>query len=178
MVDRSKGSDPAAAKSTWATPAHIITQVEGLLGEPIVFDLCAEHATAKASDYFTAQDDALAQDWRQLDDSQGYLWMNPPFGKKGMITPWVEKAFKSRKKIAALVPGNTDASWFHDWVLRRGVQKVFVRGRISFEMGGKPQSGNVAPTIIAIMGWPPSKVFAFEGRSIIGSRQKYLQSVV
>ncbi len=178
MVDRSKGSDPEAARSTWATPMHVIDQVEAILGESIVFDLCAEHSTAKARRYFTKEQDALSQDWTKLDDSLGYFWMNPPFGKKGVINPWPEKAYKSRKKIAALVPANTDAIWFHDWILRPGVEKIFVKGRISFEMDGVAQRGNVAPSIIAIMGYPPSKIFSFEGKSIIGSSQKYRKSVL
>lgn len=44
----------------------------------------------------------------------GFVWMNPPFGGRNGIEPWLEKFFDHRNGIA-LTPDRTSAPWFRNW---------------------------------------------------------------
>lgn len=62
---------------------------------------------------------ALERDW------YGFVWMNPPFGGRGAIAPWMSKFFDHGNGIA-LTPDRTSAPWFHDaW--RRADAVLFCR---------------------------------------------------
>lgn len=41
----------------------------------------------------------------------GFVWMNPPFGKRGSVGLWLDKFFKHGNGIA-LTPDRTSAPWF------------------------------------------------------------------
>lgn len=43
----------------------------------------------------------------------GYIWMNPPFGKRGSLRPWLSKFFEHGNGIA-LTPDRTSADWFQE----------------------------------------------------------------
>lgn len=53
-------------------------------------------------------EDALITAWH------GYVWMNPPFGVRNAIAPWLERFFKHGSGIA-LTPDRTSAPWFQKW---------------------------------------------------------------
>jgi len=50
---------------------------------------------------------SLERDW------PGFIWMNPPFGGRNSLTPWLDKFFAHGNGIA-LVPDRTSAPWFQD----------------------------------------------------------------
>jgi len=50
--------------------------------------------------------DALERDW------DGFVWMNPPFGGRNGLEPWLTKFFDHGNGIA-LTPDRTSAPWFH-----------------------------------------------------------------
>lgn len=53
---------------------------------------------------------ALESDWH------GFVWMNPPYGGRNSLAPWLAKFFGHGNGIA-LVPDRTSAPWFQDaWV--------------------------------------------------------------
>lgn len=43
----------------------------------------------------------------------GYVWMNPPFGGRGALKPWLDRFFSHGNGIA-LTPDRTSADWFQD----------------------------------------------------------------
>jgi hypothetical protein len=51
--------------------------------------------------------DSLGTEW------SGFVWMNPPFGGRNGLVPWLDKFFQHANGIA-LVPDRTSALWFWD----------------------------------------------------------------
>ena len=49
-------------------------------------DVCALPENAKCKRFYTPDDDGLLQPWK------GTCWLNPPYGRKGKICRWIEKA--------------------------------------------------------------------------------------
>lgn len=50
---------------------------------------------------------ALERDWADW----GFVWMNPPFGSRNGLVPWLERFFDHGNGIA-LVPDRTSAPWW------------------------------------------------------------------
>lgn len=48
-------------------------------------------------------------DWKWV----GFVWMNPPFGGRNALSPWLTKFFDHGNGIA-LTPDRTSAPWFRD----------------------------------------------------------------
>ena len=57
----------------------------------------------------TRFDDGLTTRW------VGFVWMNPPFGKRNGQVPWLRKFFEHGCGIG-LVNALTSSGWFHDWM--------------------------------------------------------------
>src|ERR1700689_3554993 len=55
----------------------------------------------------------------------GLVWMNPPFGGRNGIAPWLEKFFAHRNGIA-LTPDRTSAPWWQHFQPRSELT-LFVR---------------------------------------------------
>lgn len=91
------------ASDEWYTPAYIFEA----LAE--TFDLDVAHppfpvetnVPAKA----TFHERGLEQQW------WGFVWMNPPFGGRGSLEPWLDRFFEHGDGIA-LTPDRTSAPWF------------------------------------------------------------------
>lgn len=63
--------------------------------------------------------DSLAADWF------GFVWMNPPYGGRNSLAPWLTKFFDHGNGIA-LIPDRTSAPWFQDaWI--RAALALFTR---------------------------------------------------
>lgn len=61
----------------------------------------------------------------------GFVWMNPPFGGRNGLVPWLEK-FAGHGDGIALVPDRTSAPWFQRYAPKMdGV--LFVAPKIKFE---------------------------------------------
>lgn len=88
----------------WYTPKHVFDA----LG--CVFDMdVASPATGKtfvpAARFISSG--SLEACW------SGFVWMNPPFGGRNGLAPWLRKFFEHANGIA-LVPDRTSAPWFRD----------------------------------------------------------------
>jgi len=99
--------ETAGASDEWYTPAYVFEA----LGER--FDLDVAHPLV-TGDIITPSDaylwaGSLAPDceWR------GFVWMNPPFGGRNALEPWLTKFFDHGNGIA-LTPDRTSAPWFWD----------------------------------------------------------------
>lgn len=68
--------------------------------------------------------DSLAVEWR------GFAWMNPPFGGRNGLTPWLEK-FVAHGNGVALVPDRTSAPWWQTYLPRMDLM-LCVAGKIKF----------------------------------------------
>jgi hypothetical protein len=86
----------------WYTPKSVFDA----LGEYFDLDVAAPahgltHVPAKS--FIT--EDSLDKQWH------GFIWMNPPFGTRNALVPWLAKFFAHGNGIA-LVPDRTSAEWF------------------------------------------------------------------
>jgi hypothetical protein len=66
----------------------------------------------------------LERDWA------GFVWMNPPFGGRGALAPWLKK-FIAHGNGIALVPDRTSAPWWQE-AAPAFDRILFVRRKIHF----------------------------------------------
>lgn len=93
-----------------------------------------------AEHFFTPAEDGLSQPWT------GFVWLNPPFGGRNGVVPWLERFFEHGNGIA-LVNALTSSGWFHDFAPRADAM-LFPRGKTKFvqpdgSTAGSPQNGIV-----------------------------------
>lgn len=86
----------------------------------------------------------LEQPWH------GFVWMNPPFGGRNGLVPWLDKFFAHGNGIA-LTPDRTSAPWWQA-AARRADLLLFIDGKVKFErpdgtLGKSPSNGT---TLFAI----------------------------
>ena len=122
------------SKDNWETPKQFFD----LLYKEFHFTLdpCSSHENHKCKKYYTIEDNGLEQSWKGEK-----VFCNPPYDNIGN---WCKKAYEEWKKdslhtlIVLLIPNRTDTKYFPEYCMRS--QEIrFVKGRISFELNGKPQ---------------------------------------
>jgi len=119
----------------WLTPSYIFDA----LGER--FDLDVAHPPTRVSHVPCRRaysEQGLSRPW------VGFVWMNPPFGGRNAIAPWVEQFMRHGNGIA-LVPDRTSAPWFQKWAVGSDLI-LFVGRKIRFEkpngdVGKSPSCG-------------------------------------
>lgn len=101
--------ETAGASDEWYTPAYIFEA----LGETFDVDVAAPVGGAPhvpARKWITPLfGGGLVSEW----GSCNFVWMNPPFGGRGSLRPWLTKFFKHDNGIA-LTPDRTSADWFRE----------------------------------------------------------------
>jgi phage N-6-adenine-methyltransferase len=130
----------------WSTPAALFDELHREFKFDI--DLCADDDNAKLPHYIRA-DRSMASTWLGL----GRGWLNPPYGKE--IGAWLEKALWSAQRgafIVALVPGRTNAPWWHDIVMK-AAEVRFIRSKVPFvDHNGKNTGVPPYGSVIAVFG--------------------------
>lgn len=126
----------SSASDEWATPVEFFRALDAEFH--FTLDVCATAENAKCRNFFTVDDDALAQSWN------GVCWCNPPYGRQ--IGVWVKKAAESGATVVMLLPARTDTKWFHEYIYGKAEIR-FVRGRLKF--GGSKNSAPF-PSMIVI----------------------------
>jgi phage N-6-adenine-methyltransferase len=124
----------------WYTPQYLFDKYNAIY--QFQTDVCAIAENAKCLNYYTPEQNGLAQEWT------GRCWMNPPYGRN--IGQWVKKAYQSSLAgalIVCLLPARTDTAWWHDYVMKGHV--VFIRGRIKF---GGCKNAAPFPSAIVVFG--------------------------
>jgi site-specific DNA-methyltransferase (adenine-specific) len=120
----------SSATDLYETPAEFFARLDSEFH--FTLDVCATKENAKCPEFFTRDDDGLSRDWGKCAD--GAVWMNPPYGRT--IGEWIHKAARESKEhgitVVCLIPARTDASWWHEIVLREAKEVRFVRGRLDF----------------------------------------------
>jgi hypothetical protein len=94
--------------NNWNTPPAVFEA----LGERFDLDVSAPidgPLHVPTSRWFSSH--ALEQDWF------GFVWMNPPFGGRNGIEPWLRKFFWHCNGVA-LVPDRTSAPWWQEYAPR------------------------------------------------------------
>lgn len=66
----------------WATPQELFDELNNEFS--FTLDACAVRENAKCHNYYTPEQDGLAQPWT------GRVWCNPPYGRS--LGKWVKKA--------------------------------------------------------------------------------------
>lgn len=92
----------------WYTPAYIFDA----LGEMFDLDVAAPLSGPRyvpCDRWLSAG--SLEKPWSD------FIWMNPPFGGRNTLAPWLDKFFVHGNGIA-LTPDRTSAPWFHEAWLR------------------------------------------------------------
>lgn len=110
------------ASDEWYTPAHVFEAMGAF------FDLDVANPTPKPLPWIPAERainaDSLARPW------SGFVWMNPPFGGRNGLVPWLGKFFAHGNGVA-LVPDRTSAPWWQDYAPRADLA-LQVRGKLKF----------------------------------------------
>lgn len=86
----------------WYTPWKIFEALECVFDMDVAGKRCPAYSVP--TDHVIERD-SLASDWR------GLVWMNPPFGGRNGLEPWLDKFFSHGNGIA-LTPDRTSAPWF------------------------------------------------------------------
>jgi hypothetical protein len=117
------------ATDEWYTPPYVFDA----LGCSFDLDVASPGKTKTpwipARRFMTSK--SLESEWR------GFIWMNPPFGNRNGIVPWLNKFYAHANGIA-LVPDRTSAPWW-----QRSAQQadliLFVSPKLQFiDANGKP----------------------------------------
>lgn len=127
-----------SAKQEWTTPQGMFESLSNHY--KFDFDLAADETNHKCDNYFSAEDNALTQEWK------GRCWLNPPYGSKGAnrLAKWVEKAYNESKdgscSVTMLIPARTNTSWWGQFCMNAS-EILFVIGRPKFggAIHGLPQ---------------------------------------
>ena len=125
----------------WETPQSFFDSLNNEFHFGV--DVCAIPQNAKCDNFFTPEQNGLAQNW----GGQGTIWCNPPYGRE--IGKWVKKAFETSMQgetVVMLLPARTDTKWFHEYIYGKSEIR-FVKGRLKF--GGSKNSAPF-PSMIVI----------------------------
>ena len=91
------------SSSEWYTPRHVFEA----MGARFDLDVSSPEGECPADDYCdnVFVSGGLDRPWH------GFVWMNPPFGGRNAIVPWLEKFFDHGDGVA-LCPDRTSAPWW------------------------------------------------------------------
>lgn len=111
-------------------------------------DVCSpvntDFVSTPTNRFLTKTECGLSSEW------SGFVWMNPPFGGRNGVVPWLEK-FMSHGNGIALVNALTSSGWFHRFAPTMDII-FFPKGKTKFvqcdgTIAKSPQSGVVLMAI-------------------------------
>lgn len=131
------------ATDEWYTPPHVFRA----LG--CSFDVDVASPGREVTPWIPAAhfvvSDSLATPW------VGFCWMNPPFGGRNALGPWLRKFFDHGNGIA-LTPDRTSAPWWQDYAPRADLI-LFVAPKLKFiGADGKPGKSPAQGTCLMAVG--------------------------
>ena len=128
---------------TWETPQGFFNKLDNLFG--FTLDACASSDNAKVANYYTIEQNALAQDW------QGVVWCNPPYGREQV--KFIQKAYDESVKhgsiIVCLIPARPDTKVWQGLIFDKANQICFIKGRLKF---GNSKDAAPFPSAIIVFG--------------------------
>lgn len=114
----------------WYTPPHVFSALGVSFDMDVASPGKAVTPWIPAVEFIESQ--SLQREWR------GFVWMNPPFGGRGALTPWLDK-FVAQRNGVCLVPDRTSAPWWQEFAPRMEAI-LFVARKIKF-IGADGQPG-------------------------------------
>ena len=133
----------SSEKQTWETPQDFFDKVDDIFN--FTLDACAEDSTAKVSNYFTVEDDALTKDWK------GVVWCNPPYGREQV--KFVENAYiesiKQNSIVVMLIPARPETKVWQNLIFKEASHICFIKGRLKF--GGSKDNAQF-PSALVVFG--------------------------
>lgn len=139
------------ASDEWYTPSYIFSS----LGVRFDMDVASpgrdKTPWIPAAQFLTA--DSLDQPWH------GLVWMNPPFGGRNGLVPWL-KRFVAHGNGICLVPDRTSAPWWQEYAPKMDLI-LFVKYKIKF-IGddGEPGKSPAQGTCLMAIGWQGRQALA------------------
>ena len=131
----------SSKEEKWATPQDFFDKLNDEFH--FTLDAAASPDNAKCANYFTEEQDGLAQSW-----GGHTVWCNPPYCRKTGL--WVKKAYEEHQRtgctVVMLLPSRTDVRWFHDYILGKAEIR-FIKGRLKF---GENKNSAPFPSIVVI----------------------------
>ncbi len=125
----------------WQTPDLLFWGINAIFG-PLVLDLFADDINAKCPAWYTAEDNALTQDWSgRLAELGGAAFANPPYSRSqyhekqaitGMthIMNYTAEQREKGGRYIYLVKSATSETWWPE----DADHIMFIRGRIGFDL--------------------------------------------
>lgn len=113
----------------WYTPPHVFRALGCSFDIDVASPGKSKTPWIPAVEYLTTR--GLEIEWH------GFVWMNPPFGPRNGMVPWLEKFFAHGNGIA-LTPDRTSAPWWQLFATRADAI-LFVSPKLKFiGADGKP----------------------------------------
>ncbi|MHD0451027.1 phage N-6-adenine-methyltransferase [Serratia nevei] len=125
----------------WRTTDALFWGINAMFG-PLVLDLFTDGENSKCAEFYTAEDNALTQDWSaKLQELNGAAFANPPYSRAQQhegqyITGMVHimaKAMEMREKggrYVFLIKAATSETWWPE----QADHIAFIRGRLGFDL--------------------------------------------
>ncbi|HHF7996757.1 phage N-6-adenine-methyltransferase [Escherichia coli] len=139
----------------WCTPDNIFWGINAMFG-PLVLDLFSDGENSKCPDFYTAEDNALTQDWSaRLAELNGAAFGNPPYsratqhegqyvtGMRYIMQHTSAMREKGGRYIFLIKAATSEVWWPED-----ADHVAFIRGRIGFDLPGWfiPKDDNQIPS--------------------------------
>jgi hypothetical protein len=145
------------ATDEWFTPPYIFDAMGAH------FDLDVAHpgkglaSWVPAKKYITSN--SLDECW------DGFIWMNPPFGGRNGLIPWLEKFFRHGNGVS-LVPDRTSAPWWQKYAPQADLI-LFVSPKIKF-IGADGNPGKSPAQGTALMAKGAQGISALKRARVLG----------
>lgn len=125
----------AGQSDDWYTPKYIFDALGCRFDMDVAGPLSGATHVPAAVDIVS---NSLEDTW------EGFIFMNPPFGGRNGLTPWLDKFFAHGNGIA-LTPDRTSAPWWQG-ATRQADTVLFIAGKVKFErpdgsIGMSPSNG-------------------------------------
>jgi hypothetical protein len=131
------------ATDEWYTPPHVFDALGCLFDTDVASPGRSGTPWIPAQTFITAC--SLTAEWR------GFVWMNPPFGARNGLVPWLEKFIRHGDGIC-LVPDRTSAPWWQAQAPRMDLI-LFAAPKIQFiGSNGRPGTSPAQGTCLGGIG--------------------------
>ncbi|MEM8192913.1 phage N-6-adenine-methyltransferase [Morganella morganii] len=176
----------------WRSPDPLYWGINAKFG-PFTLDLFTDGQNSKCPDYYTAEDNALTQDWSEkLKELGGAAYGNTPYSRatyhgKQAVTGMVhimEYAKSMREKggrYVFLLKAATSETWWPEWA----DHVAFIRGRIGFDLPDwfvpanekqKPSGAFFAGAVVILdKDWQGDKISYISRDELIATGELFMQ---
>lgn len=128
--------ESAGKSDDWFTPKYIFDALDVKFDQDVCCPKDITHVHTPCKQYIF--NNSLQIKWN------GFVWMNPPFGGRNGIIPWLNKLSEHGNGIA-LTPDRTSCPWWQNIAIRSDAH-LQINGKIKFinpsgEIGKQPGNG-------------------------------------